>query len=440
MLVAASLAGAQEPAAPGRAPEVPPDAILVDGVAAVVGRETILLTDVEERLRFFENQLAPAARDTLDRESMRREILEGMIDDHLLVAEASRAGIEVTTGEVTAAVETAIQRVLANFPSPEVFEEQLAREGLTISQLRQSYREIVRRQLLAERVVERQVNSVVRVTEPELRAFFAEHRGEIPELPASVALDQILVLPAPSDSALAAAGERIAALRARLAAGEPFADLARVHSEAPGADRGGLMGTFGPGDLDPAYAAAESAALALRPGEVSDPVRTPLGLHLLLAEAREGDRVRARQIVIRVAATAADSAAALARAREAVARARAGEEFAQLAREYSSDVASRERGGRVGVFETGSLGEPFAEAVRQLQPGEVTDPIPGPMGWQIIRLAAREGSRAATFEDVAPQLRRILTEQKTAERYQRRVAELREKNYVRVVRSGAAKS
>jgi peptidyl-prolyl cis-trans isomerase SurA len=441
-LVPLALAG-DEPAprvtAPQAAPETAPAAgpQLIDGIAAIVGRDVILMSDVDERLRFFEAQLTPAARDTLDRAKIRGQILESMIDDNLLVAEAPHAGVEVTTGEVTDGVEKAVARVRENFPSDEALAAELAREGLDISGLRQSYRDIVRRQMLAQRVIQKEIYAKVQVKDDELHAFFDQHQDEIPEVPARVTLEHVLVTPAPSAEEAAAADRKLAEIHAHLDRGEPFADVARTFSEAPGAERGGAMGAFRRGDLDPAFAAAESVAFTLQVGEVSAPVRTPLGLHLIRLDERTGDRVRASQILVRVATSAADSAEARDLAGQVAREAKAGTPFGELAKKYSTDPTTRDDGGSLGTFALEELTPDYRKRLENAADGEIIGPFEAPAGYQVLRMAGRDGARKATYDEIADQLRQSLVESKAREKYQAWIAELREKIYIRVVRTGS---
>lgn len=101
----------------------------------------------------------------------------------------------------------------------------------------------------------------------------------------SVSINQILLKLPPDarEEEVEARRKRLAALRARVVQGEEFAELAQAHSEGPGAARGGDLGTFGRGQMLPEL---ERAAFALRKGEVSQPVKTSFGMHLLWARDR----------------------------------------------------------------------------------------------------------------------------------------------------------
>ena len=128
-------------------------------------------------------------------------------------------------------------------------------------------------------------------------------------------------------------------------------------------------------------------------------MRSTLGLHLVRTDSREGDRVKASQILLRLAPSAEDSLEAKKLVREIYRRLEAGESFETLARKYSDDHVSAEHGGRLGTFQLDGLTELYRQRLAGLKPGDIADPIESPQGYQILRLAGREEARAPTFED-----------------------------------------
>lgn len=138
-------------------------------------------------------------------------------------------------------------------------------------------------------------DSEVAVSEEELRSYYQEHREDFRQpATAEVALVEMTRVPSPADSA--AALERARQLRRQLVEGADFAELAREHSADPGsAASGGDLGWFGRGDMSPEF---EEPAFGLEPGEISEPVLTSVGYHIIEVKEKEDDRVHASHILV----------------------------------------------------------------------------------------------------------------------------------------------
>ena len=210
---------------------------------------------------------------------------------------------------------------------------------------------------------------------------------------------------APEDTAAAYA--RIVALRDSVTQGHAFADLAFRNSEDPSARQNrGDLGWFTGGRMIHQF---EDMAYSLSSGEVSPPVRTRFGYHLIHVKARRPatPEIRASHILIRInGETAADTATALETITQLRDRVRAGEDFATLARQYSDDVASGRRGGDLGFFGIGRMVAPFEEAAFALQnPGDVSDVVETRFGYHLIQLNERK--TRPTFTEAYPDLKRL---------------------------------
>jgi len=220
---------------------------------------------------------------------------------------------------------------------------------------------------------------------------------------------------------------RVMALRDSIVEmGVPFAEIARRHSEDPTAIRnGGDLGYFTGGRMVHQF---ENAAYTTPVGEVSMPVRTSFGYHILSVSDRRPrtPEIRAAHILIRVQGnTAADSAAALQTITGIRDRIVGGEEFATLARQYSDDQASGQNGGDLGFFGLGRMVPQFEGPVFQLQnEGDISPVIESQFGYHLATLTARR--TLPTFEQAYPDLKRTASELPLAdEREQQLGASLR---------------
>lgn len=201
---------------------------------------------------------------------LRQKALDALIDKELLWQEALKRGV-VISDEV---VQNQIAQTRQAIGGAEVFARRLADAGFDEA----GFTEYTRRELAAQQVFA----DLVRVAEPDeqqVRAFFEEHRAEMSR-PEQIQARHILIkVPQGADAAtVEAARLRLEEMRVKVTQGEDFASVARTGSEDATATVGGDLGYFPRGRMMPAF---DAAAFALAPGEVSAPVRTPFGWHLI---------------------------------------------------------------------------------------------------------------------------------------------------------------
>lgn len=401
---------------------------VLEEIVAVVGDEIVLLSEVDEEVLLAQVRDGLDLADTSAVQAHRERTLQALIEQKVLLAKARAEGMRVPREELDRAVETRLQDVRSRFPSEEAFVAQLAREGIALQDLRATYTRRVEEQLLIAKLIEAKIRSRVSVEEADIRRYWEEHREEIPSLPATLELRRIYIDPRKIDFAGEPAVERAEMVRERLRQGEDFATLAQVFSEGPNASRGGELGWFRAGDLDPVL---EGGVAGLEPGEVSSVVVSSRGAHLLKLEERRGEEFRLRQIVFLRNEEAA-RVAARARAESILRRLWDGEDFEVLARTESDDPVAPETGGSVGTVPIESLGPAYRSQLESLAPGEISGIVESEEGFSIFRLEGRQGERAATFEDVHGHLREVLEQKEAAELYAEFLEKAREEIYVSI--------
>jgi len=399
--------------------------VLFDGIAAVVDDEVILLSDVEEQARLYAQELGVNLSDTAKARQLRRDILERLIDERLLVIEAKKSGVEIDENELEQAVKNAMNEAKGRFSTHEEFLKQLEKEGISEAQLKHRYNLEIKRQLLASKLIGKTLRDKP-IDEKELHRYYDEHIDEIPERPAEVWLQHILVKITPDTAASREALEKAMSLRRRVLGGESFSDLARVYSSDPSAKYGGSLGKISRGDLRDR--ALEDTLFALEPGEVSMPVRTPLGLHLLTVENKEDGVVEARQIVIPLSPTRADTLRALEKARRVRELIESGRDFGELAREFSDDEMTRSRGGDVGYVSVDGIAPQILERIRKLQPGQVSEVFQTGAGFHILKLNGRHEAGRYTFDEARGRIESLLKQRRIDDW----IALLRKKIYVQM--------
>lgn len=261
---------------------------IVDGVAAVVGRNIIKFSDVERS--YAQIRLKQGAADAFNN---RCAVLENLILSQLLVHKGEIDSVEVTDEEVNQYVDYYLKNDMRNYGSREAIREAT---GFTYEELKEQYQRMIRNNLLARRV-EYQLTEDVTVTPKEVADFFATLPADsLPMMPERYELSEIVIEPQISETERDRVRTQLAELRERVIKGEKFSMLATLYSQDPASARkGGELGFFSRGDM---VADFESAAFALKPGEVSPIVETQYGFHIIQLIERRGNTINARHILL----------------------------------------------------------------------------------------------------------------------------------------------
>lgn len=264
---------------PARAGGWPPAGVtLLDRVEAIVNREPITRFELERAMRPYEAKLrsdaARAGRDVdSDFRRLRKEVLDSLVNDILIRDEARKMHLEVDPEQVDAQ----ITRVKSanNWGDDELAAavRQLGFESIA------DYRAHARREILKNQVISIRVGAKVKIDEAEVGRLYTEQYGQDEGVEERRAAHILLRLPEfATDEQVAAAVDKLRKLKERVAQGETFEELARAYSEDNNRASGGDLGWFSKGELDPDF---EAVAFALTQGEVSDPVRSSFGVHLI---------------------------------------------------------------------------------------------------------------------------------------------------------------
>ncbi len=425
--------------APSR-PAPPRDNVALDAIAAMVNDEPVLASDVEEQLFLF-LQRAQARPDSNQVDTLRRQVLDQLIDEKLLLAEAKRQSITVSPAEVAKQVETALAEAKERLGGEQAFHQQLQRENTTEARLRERYKGDVERQMLEERVV-RKMFPRKPVPQPEAETYYRENMDKFPKVPAQLKLQVIQITPSPDSVMLKAGKAKAEAIRKRLLAGEKFAKLAAETSDDPGsAKSGGDLSFFRRGQLDPTL---EDAAFTQAPGKPSAPVRTPYGWHIV--ETIERDTVRspagtdsvdatgspivevhARHILVKVTPTEADIDRAFELAKKVREQAAKGGDYAALVKRHSTYPGQAGPDGDVGFLSLGQLQPNIRAGLEPLKIGEVSEVLTNPQGFNVFKVADRKPERAYELSEIKEELPEAVAQAQFRVKYEAWLKTLRSK-------------
>ncbi|HTO09935.1 MAG TPA: peptidylprolyl isomerase [Candidatus Binatia bacterium] len=247
-----------------------------DRIIAVVNNDAITMNELIESIVMYrsENRSGGPSDDELRKESLSR-----LIDNRLQLQEADREKITVDDAELNEEFLDRIKRY--NVKNEEEFEKILKAQGVTLDSIKKRLRD----GLKVSKLVRRKVAMRISVTEDEITQYLEENRGKL-ETGLSYHARHILITPeGDTDSGWEAARIKATMLRAQLADGADFVELAKQHSRDATAKDGGDLGTLKRGELSQEV---EGAILALKPGQLSPPFKSPLGYHIFRLESKEG--------------------------------------------------------------------------------------------------------------------------------------------------------
>ncbi|WP_309893719.1 peptidylprolyl isomerase [Archangium sp.] len=256
---------------------------LVDRVAAVVNKDVIALSEVEKRAAPELARAGQQERDPARRAELRTRIIKGSLDaligEKLMEEQIQELGLGVTDAELEAAM--ADVRRQNNAADDAAFERLLASEGFTLA----AYKDFLRKQMGRMKLVQMRVSPKVKVSEEDLKAAYTQY-SKMESGDSEVHARHILVQVdpnAPADKVEAARKKAEALAAEARKPGVDFVALAKAKSEGPSAADGGDLGFFKRGVMVPAF---ERVAFSLNEGEVSEPVRTQFGWHILKVEEK----------------------------------------------------------------------------------------------------------------------------------------------------------
>ena len=401
---------------------------VVDRIAAVVNDDIILVSEVEEKLFLLDAQGQLKGRDSTQVTAMRKEILDRLIEERLVVQRAKSQSITAEATDLQKRVDDAMDKVRSQFPSPEAFRQALAQEGITETMLRERYQNDIEQEVLGQRIVSKEVRSKVEVSSDDVEKYYKENKDQLPRKPAEVELAHFLARPVDA-SMEAVAKDKIEKARARIVGGEKFEDVAAQMSDDPSRGRGGLLGWFQKGDLDPAF---EAAAESLKVGELSAPVRSAFGYHLIEVLERDGARFKVRHILALVEPKPDQIQAAHDRAEAARARIAGGEPFETVVKAASEDPETKNQGGNLGWISPQLLLPEVAGLIDSLKVGELSRVVRSVKGFHVFKVLNRRTGDDYTYDEIKERLRVYLEQQQLEKAYDTWMKGIRDSAYVEI--------
>ncbi|MBU0519094.1 peptidylprolyl isomerase [bacterium] len=400
---------------------------IVDRVMAVVGDEIILESEVFQNaqaiaLQQGSNEMTNAKKF----QKLREDVLKEMINQKILLAKAREDSVIVEQREVERELENRLQQIITNVGSEEKLEELY---GYSIRRIRRDFRTTVEEGLMVERVKNGYIRDI-KVTRSEIEATFKNNPSEFPAMEDAVELAHILRETGSSGMADSRALAKADSIYQLIQNGVSFDSLAVKLSEDPGsAKKFGAIGWTKRGDLLSAY---ENAAFVLEVDEVSRPIRSQYGYHIIrLNDQREGE-IFTSHILIVPKVTESDEEPIIELLEGIRGKLNSGESFDSLAAEYSQDLESADRGGRLGWFSLNEMPEEFRDEIAEINEGEISQPFKTQYGFHIVKLLTRRDARRLTLDQDWEYISQIVLNNKRETAYNNWLAGLKERYYIEI--------
>jgi peptidyl-prolyl cis-trans isomerase SurA len=386
-LTGTALAGllllAAAPAARAQTRELSAQGDLLDRVVAIVNDGVVLNSDLDAQVAAVSERLREQKLDLPPQNVLRQQVLERLVLQEIQMQRATHAGVKVSDEQVNAALADVAKRngmTLAQLPAA------LAKQGIDYA----TYREEIRREITLNLLRQRDVLQHISVTPREIDQFL-DKQAKTPSERNEYNVSHILIAVGQeaTTAQVEAAQRRATEVYERAKAGEDFAKLAVAFSNSQTAFDGGALGWRKGSEL-PTFLTDEVSKL--KPGEVSEPMRTPTGFHIIrLNEVRGGsqqaveDQIHARHILMKTNELADDALVQqkLNALRERILK---GEDFGGIAQVSSEDPGSASEGGDLGWAGPGSYVPEFEQVLGSLKDNEISMPFHTQYGWHIVQV------------------------------------------------------
>jgi peptidyl-prolyl cis-trans isomerase SurA len=363
---------------------------LLDRVIAIVDDDVILSSELQAALARARANAVRAKRELPPEEQFRRQIFDQLVLESLQLQIANRVGVRISDSELNETLERIAQQ---NNMTLEQFSKVMAQDGTPYAEAREQ----LRRELVIQRVQQGSVAERVQITDQEVENFLNSAEGQARIAPQYHVLHALVPITEKSDPEQVRQFAEQLAARAR--AGEDFTRV--MASSGPVKVESGDLGWRTSETLPTLLS---DIVPSLKAGEVTQPIRSPSGYHVVKVAELRGkgeiiEQTKARHILLKPSAIRTDE-----QCRQLAASLRqrilAGEDFGALAKQFSEDIGSAMEGGELGWTNPGQLVAAFQRAMDNTSKGGISEPFQSRYGWHIVQVEDRRS------QDVTDEMRR----------------------------------
>lgn len=397
---------------------------LADKIAAVVGDEIILETEVNEYVSFISSD-PNVQKNFSSYEELRNNVISGLISRRLLLAQAEKESISISREEVVKRAQERLERIKRRFPSEADFYKYLEEQNLTIDEFKKDSEDSIKTELIMQQIVQKKLAAKIMISPIMVKKFYEENRDSIAIVPGRIKLAHLLLAIRPSEDSLKKGFERAVEIYQLLMTGADFATVAREFSEDENSRKnGGMLGRVKKGETLEEF---ERAIFALKPGIISQPFPSRLGYHIVEVLNKGSDWVLARQILIKVLPVKSDSLKYEKLGEKIRNFVKQGANFDSLAKLYSV-VPEVD----IGEFFIKQFTPPYDGIIKNLEPGDVSEPILTPEGYHLLYAREKIPEKFLSFEEMRDQIYQYLYWQELQNLYSNYIEEIEARTFVEI--------
>ena len=355
---------------------------MLDRIAAVVNDGLVLKSELDAQMDAVTKRLQEQKVELPSQSVLKQQVLDRLILQEIQAQHAKRVGLTVSDEQLNSALQEIAGRNKIPFDQ---LPTALAAQGVDYKQ----YRESMRKELVLSTLRQRDVIAHINVTPRELEQFLARQQTSAANDEFNVSHILLSLPAAATPQQLEEITHKAKDLAARASSGEDFGQLAIANSNSQTALDGGQLGWRKSAQLPQFILDLVSK---MKPGEVSAPVRTPSGFHIVrLNERRSGEaqviinQIHVRHILMKTNDLDDDETVRqkLSKLRDRILK---GEDFAGMASTTSADPGSAPDGGDLGWSGPGTFVPEFDKAIADLKVDEITEPFKTRYGWHIVQM------------------------------------------------------
>ena len=398
---------------------------LIDRVVAVVDSGVIMESQLNSRVEEILIRLKSDTTELPPINLLEEQVLDRLIIEEIQLQLADRAGIKISDSELN----QTLSRVSSqNNLSLEDFRLKLEAEGTSYK----SFRDTIKKELIIQRVQRGRVGGKVDISEQEIENFINSEEGKS-QLAEQYNVQHILlsVKSGLTEQQIEEIKDEANNLITRLEGDESFEKLATSYSSGQEALEGGFLGWRTSAELPSLFA---NVVTELKVGEVAQPLRSGAGFHILKLTDKRGNTVKfldqtlARHILVQPSEIRTEN-----QAEELIndiyERLTNGEDFKQLARQFSEDPGSKMDGGELGWSNPGDYDPIFEKTLNATEIGKISEPVQSSFGWHIIEAMDRRNEDVSQ-EEQKNRAYQIIFKRKFEQELQSTLIELRAEAYV----------
>ena len=393
----------------------------IDGIAAIVGENIILKSDVSQVVGMTALQRGlDVSKDRALLEKIQEDVLNSLIDQKVILEMAKLDSIEVAEKDIESALEQQIESFIMRAGTEEMAETML---GQSLNDFRREYWYDMRDRLITEQYQQQLIMSI-NINRENVMEFFTSYKDSLPLFPITMKIRHLLIKIKPSKKNKLNAEKKINTIRDRILAGESFSDLAETYSADPGSkNNGGSLGYIRRNQMVKRF---ETVAFTQEINTISNPVETTFGFHILETTEKSGEKIKVRHILISPEITEEDETNTYNFAMTLRDSSKSLDSFKKLVEKHSDDEPTKKLGGDLGwINPTNSPIPEIAEVLGLLEKDECSRPVKSDHGYHLLWVEAVKPGGSPSLETHWVEIEEITLNHKRMKYFQEWIVDAR---------------